>query len=156
MILMIRKIIKQWHPFMLVKISMIIIYRVKHARLLFAYTSFLCCKDRNLIAYICAPEEDLHMRTYSALVKYNIIWTQNGPTQCSRPDQMYTIYRIQSFYLKKCIAHLRISMDFYSSFWMYQIAFFLDPNPDTVVRCLESCCSEACPPRFSSLSITSD
>ncbi|WVZ57423.1 hypothetical protein U9M48_007809 [Paspalum notatum var. saurae] len=30
----------------------------------------------------------------------------------------------------------------------YSIAFFLDPNPDTVVRCLESCCSEACPPRF--------
>ncbi|XP_020399379.1 uncharacterized isoform X2 [Zea mays] len=30
----------------------------------------------------------------------------------------------------------------------YSVAFFLDPNPDTLVQCLESCCSEACPPRF--------
>ncbi|XP_006662527.1 2-oxoglutarate-Fe(II) type oxidoreductase hxnY [Oryza brachyantha] len=30
----------------------------------------------------------------------------------------------------------------------YSVAFFLDPNPDLVVQCLESCCSEACPPRF--------
>ncbi|XP_025876742.1 2-oxoglutarate-Fe(II) type oxidoreductase hxnY isoform X1 [Oryza sativa Japonica Group] len=31
----------------------------------------------------------------------------------------------------------------------YSAAFFLDPNPDLVVQCLESCCSESCPPRFS-------
>uniref|UniRef100_A0A0E0BCV4 Fe2OG dioxygenase domain-containing protein n=1 Tax=Oryza glumipatula TaxID=40148 RepID=A0A0E0BCV4_9ORYZ len=30
----------------------------------------------------------------------------------------------------------------------YSVAFFLDPDPDLVVQCLESCCSEACPPRF--------
>uniref|UniRef100_A0A0D9XLQ8 Fe2OG dioxygenase domain-containing protein n=1 Tax=Leersia perrieri TaxID=77586 RepID=A0A0D9XLQ8_9ORYZ len=30
----------------------------------------------------------------------------------------------------------------------YSVAFFLDPNPDLVVKCLESCCSEICPPRF--------
>jgi len=30
----------------------------------------------------------------------------------------------------------------------YSVAFFLDPNYDTVVRCIESCCSEADPPRF--------
>uniref|UniRef100_A0A0A9DBX8 Fe2OG dioxygenase domain-containing protein n=1 Tax=Arundo donax TaxID=35708 RepID=A0A0A9DBX8_ARUDO len=30
----------------------------------------------------------------------------------------------------------------------YSVAFFLDPNPDLVVRCFESCCSEANPPRF--------
>uniref|UniRef100_A0A0E0F036 Fe2OG dioxygenase domain-containing protein n=1 Tax=Oryza meridionalis TaxID=40149 RepID=A0A0E0F036_9ORYZ len=28
----------------------------------------------------------------------------------------------------------------------YSVAFFLDPDPDLVVQCLESCCSEACPP----------
>jgi isopenicillin N synthase-like dioxygenase len=28
------------------------------------------------------------------------------------------------------------------------VAFFLHTNPDLVVQCLESCCSEACPPRF--------
>ncbi|XP_062147342.1 2-oxoglutarate-Fe(II) type oxidoreductase hxnY-like [Alnus glutinosa] len=31
----------------------------------------------------------------------------------------------------------------------YSAAFFLDPNPDCVVKCLESCCSELSPPRFS-------
>jgi len=30
----------------------------------------------------------------------------------------------------------------------YSGAFFFDPNSDTVVRCIESCCSEADPPRF--------
>ncbi|KAK1564604.1 hypothetical protein Q3G72_006862 [Acer saccharum] len=30
----------------------------------------------------------------------------------------------------------------------YSAAFFLDPNYDCVVKCLESCCSESCPPRF--------
>ncbi|KAK7406289.1 hypothetical protein VNO78_07912 [Psophocarpus tetragonolobus] len=30
----------------------------------------------------------------------------------------------------------------------YSIAFFLDPHPDCVVECLESCCSESCPARF--------
>lgn len=45
-------------------------------------------------------------------------------------------------------------MCLYTSFWMYQVAFFLDPNPDTLVQCLESCCSEACPPRFSFLKLT--
>ncbi|EEC67333.1 hypothetical protein OsI_34370 [Oryza sativa Indica Group] len=35
----------------------------------------------------------------------------------------------------------------------YSVAFFLDPDPDFVVQCLESCCSEACPPRSSSFSI---
>ncbi|KAE8727750.1 2-oxoglutarate and Fe(II)-dependent oxygenase superfamily protein isoform 2 [Hibiscus syriacus] len=28
------------------------------------------------------------------------------------------------------------------------VAFFLDPSKDCIVGCLESCCSEACPPRF--------
>jgi hypothetical protein len=37
---------------------------------------------------------------------------------------------------------------------MCQVDFFLDPNPDTLVQCLEGCCSEACPPRFSSLRLT--
>ncbi|XP_059657603.1 2-oxoglutarate-Fe(II) type oxidoreductase hxnY-like [Cornus florida] len=30
----------------------------------------------------------------------------------------------------------------------YSTAFFLDPNPDTIVECLKSCCSESSPPRF--------
>lgn len=30
----------------------------------------------------------------------------------------------------------------------YSVAFFLDPSDDCIVECLESCCSEACPPRF--------
>lgn len=30
----------------------------------------------------------------------------------------------------------------------YSMAFFLDPNPDCVVECLESCCSPSCPARF--------
>ncbi|KAF7810077.1 2-oxoglutarate-Fe(II) type oxidoreductase hxnY-like [Senna tora] len=30
----------------------------------------------------------------------------------------------------------------------YSMAFFFDPNSDCVVECLESCCSEASPPRF--------
>ncbi|CAM0956412.1 unnamed protein product [Alopecurus aequalis] len=30
----------------------------------------------------------------------------------------------------------------------YSVAYFLDPNPDLVVQCLESCCCEAYPPRF--------
>ncbi|XP_039028721.1 2-oxoglutarate-Fe(II) type oxidoreductase hxnY-like [Hibiscus syriacus] len=30
----------------------------------------------------------------------------------------------------------------------YSVAFFLDPSKDCIVGCLESCCSEACPPRF--------
>ncbi|KAF5729826.1 1-aminocyclopropane-1-carboxylate oxidase-like isoform X1 [Tripterygium wilfordii] len=30
----------------------------------------------------------------------------------------------------------------------YSVAFFLDPNEDCLVKCLESCCSESCPPRF--------
>ncbi|XP_047093663.1 2-oxoglutarate-Fe(II) type oxidoreductase hxnY-like isoform X2 [Lolium rigidum] len=30
----------------------------------------------------------------------------------------------------------------------YSAAYFLDPNPDLVVQCLESCCCEAYPPRF--------
>ncbi|KAJ0047756.1 hypothetical protein Pint_15822 [Pistacia integerrima] len=29
----------------------------------------------------------------------------------------------------------------------YSAAFFLDPNNSCVVECLESCCSESCPPR---------
>jgi hypothetical protein len=31
---------------------------------------------------------------------------------------------------------------------MLQAAFFLDPNQDCVVKCLESCCSETSPPRY--------
>ncbi|WVZ10936.1 hypothetical protein V8G54_015466 [Vigna mungo] len=31
----------------------------------------------------------------------------------------------------------------------YSIAFFLDPHPDCVVECIETCCSESSPPRFS-------
>ncbi|XP_065857731.1 2-oxoglutarate-Fe(II) type oxidoreductase hxnY-like [Euphorbia lathyris] len=31
----------------------------------------------------------------------------------------------------------------------YSLAFFFDPNPDCIVQCLESCCSESCPERFS-------
>ncbi|CAM8987021.1 hypothetical protein QQ045_006561 [Rhodiola kirilowii] len=30
----------------------------------------------------------------------------------------------------------------------YSLAFFLDPNPDCMVECLESCCSESSPPKF--------
>ncbi|KAF6146149.1 hypothetical protein GIB67_015587 [Kingdonia uniflora] len=30
----------------------------------------------------------------------------------------------------------------------YSLAFFMDPNHDCVVQCLESCCSEASPPKF--------
>ncbi|OMO52555.1 Isopenicillin N synthase [Corchorus olitorius] len=30
----------------------------------------------------------------------------------------------------------------------YSVAFFLNPNKDCIVECLESCCSESCPPRF--------
>lgn len=30
----------------------------------------------------------------------------------------------------------------------YSVAFFLDPNADCLVECLESCCSETSPPRF--------
>ncbi|KAK7406288.1 hypothetical protein VNO78_07911 [Psophocarpus tetragonolobus] len=30
----------------------------------------------------------------------------------------------------------------------YSMALFLDPHPDCVVECLESCCSETSPPRF--------
>ncbi|XP_054810068.1 2-oxoglutarate-Fe(II) type oxidoreductase hxnY isoform X2 [Prosopis cineraria] len=30
----------------------------------------------------------------------------------------------------------------------YSVAFFIDPNPDCVVECLESCCSESSPSRF--------
>ncbi|KAL8053464.1 hypothetical protein ABFX02_05G073400 [Erythranthe guttata] len=30
----------------------------------------------------------------------------------------------------------------------YSVPFFLDPNPDCVVECLKSCCSESNPPRF--------
>nr|XP_017221588.1 PREDICTED: uncharacterized protein LOC108198342 [Daucus carota subsp. sativus] len=30
----------------------------------------------------------------------------------------------------------------------YSMAFFLNPFPDSVVKCLKSCCSEASPPRF--------
>ncbi|KAM0870137.1 hypothetical protein ACQ4PT_040217 [Festuca glaucescens] len=30
----------------------------------------------------------------------------------------------------------------------YSAAYFLDPNPDLVVQCLESCCCEAYPPSF--------
>ncbi|KAJ0961916.1 hypothetical protein J5N97_029744 [Dioscorea zingiberensis] len=30
----------------------------------------------------------------------------------------------------------------------YSIAFFIDPNSDCLVECLESCCSENNPPRF--------
>uniref|UniRef100_A0A1D1YTT3 Putative iron/ascorbate oxidoreductase DDB_G0283291 n=1 Tax=Anthurium amnicola TaxID=1678845 RepID=A0A1D1YTT3_9ARAE len=30
----------------------------------------------------------------------------------------------------------------------YSIAFFLDPNSDCLVECLDSCCSETCPSRF--------
>ncbi|XP_050227006.1 2-oxoglutarate-Fe(II) type oxidoreductase hxnY-like isoform X2 [Mercurialis annua] len=30
----------------------------------------------------------------------------------------------------------------------YSIAFFLDPNPDCIVKCLESCCSEVNPPKY--------
>ncbi|GJN33897.1 hypothetical protein PR202_gb22527 [Eleusine coracana subsp. coracana] len=30
----------------------------------------------------------------------------------------------------------------------YSIAFFIDPSPNLLVQCMESCCSEANPPRF--------
>ncbi|KAF2618871.1 hypothetical protein F2Q68_00040261 [Brassica cretica] len=30
----------------------------------------------------------------------------------------------------------------------YSVVFFLDPNPDCNVECLESCCSKTCPPRY--------
>lgn len=30
----------------------------------------------------------------------------------------------------------------------YSVAFFLDPNEDFVVECLQSCCSESSPPRY--------
>ncbi|XP_050227008.1 2-oxoglutarate-Fe(II) type oxidoreductase hxnY-like [Mercurialis annua] len=30
----------------------------------------------------------------------------------------------------------------------YSMAFFLNPNPNCIVQCLESCCSESCPQRF--------
>ncbi|KAL6846511.1 hypothetical protein ACP4OV_023959 [Aristida adscensionis] len=30
----------------------------------------------------------------------------------------------------------------------YSVAFFIDPSPNLVVECMESCCSEANPPRF--------
>ncbi|KAF3449320.1 hypothetical protein FNV43_RR10048 [Rhamnella rubrinervis] len=30
----------------------------------------------------------------------------------------------------------------------YSLAFFLDPNEDCVVECIESCCNESSPPRF--------
>ncbi|KAF3448299.1 hypothetical protein FNV43_RR09012 [Rhamnella rubrinervis] len=30
----------------------------------------------------------------------------------------------------------------------YSLAFFLDPNEDFVVECIESCCNESSPPRF--------
>ncbi|KAE8693893.1 Myb-like transcription factor family protein isoform 1 [Hibiscus syriacus] len=30
----------------------------------------------------------------------------------------------------------------------YSVAFFLEPNKDCIVECLESSCSESCPPRF--------
>ncbi|XP_043718479.1 probable iron/ascorbate oxidoreductase DDB_G0283291 isoform X5 [Telopea speciosissima] len=30
----------------------------------------------------------------------------------------------------------------------YSVAFFLDPNSDCMIECLESCCSEKFPPRF--------
>ncbi|KAJ4831606.1 hypothetical protein Tsubulata_015292 [Turnera subulata] len=30
----------------------------------------------------------------------------------------------------------------------YSMAFFSDPNPDCIVKCIETCCSETCPPRF--------
>ncbi|OMO59603.1 Isopenicillin N synthase [Corchorus capsularis] len=30
----------------------------------------------------------------------------------------------------------------------YSVAFFMDPNKDCIVECLETCCSETCPPRF--------
>ncbi|KAH7549645.1 hypothetical protein JRO89_XS13G0060600 [Xanthoceras sorbifolium] len=36
----------------------------------------------------------------------------------------------------------------YSTMVCGPAAFFLDPNDDCVVECFESCCSEACPPRF--------
>ncbi|KAJ8645444.1 hypothetical protein MRB53_007192 [Persea americana] len=28
------------------------------------------------------------------------------------------------------------------------VAFFVDPNPDCIVECLQSCCSDTCPPKF--------
>ncbi|OMO52562.1 Isopenicillin N synthase [Corchorus olitorius] len=30
----------------------------------------------------------------------------------------------------------------------YSVAFFMDPSKDCIVECLETCCSETCPPRF--------
>ncbi|KAF5771324.1 putative oxoglutarate/iron-dependent dioxygenase, isopenicillin N synthase [Helianthus annuus] len=30
----------------------------------------------------------------------------------------------------------------------YSMALFLDPNPDCIVECLKSCCSDSSPPRF--------
>ncbi|XP_027773183.1 2-oxoglutarate-Fe(II) type oxidoreductase hxnY isoform X2 [Solanum pennellii] len=30
----------------------------------------------------------------------------------------------------------------------YSMAFFLDPNPDCMVECLKSCCSDSSPPRY--------
>ncbi|GMI76398.1 hypothetical protein HRI_001309100 [Hibiscus trionum] len=30
----------------------------------------------------------------------------------------------------------------------YSVAFFANPGKDCVIECLESCCSESCPPRF--------
>ncbi|RWR92358.1 2-oxoglutarate-FeII type oxidoreductase-like protein isoform X1 [Cinnamomum micranthum f. kanehirae] len=31
---------------------------------------------------------------------------------------------------------------------VFPVAFFVDPNPDCIVECLESCCSDTCPPKF--------
>ncbi|KAL4326417.1 hypothetical protein GQ457_11G022410 [Hibiscus cannabinus] len=30
----------------------------------------------------------------------------------------------------------------------YSVAFFANPSTDCIIECLESCCSESCPPRF--------
>ncbi|CAN6217780.1 unnamed protein product [Urochloa humidicola] len=30
----------------------------------------------------------------------------------------------------------------------YSVAFFIDPSPNLVIQCMESCCNEAYPPRF--------
>ncbi|XP_065857648.1 2-oxoglutarate-Fe(II) type oxidoreductase hxnY-like isoform X2 [Euphorbia lathyris] len=37
----------------------------------------------------------------------------------------------------------------------YSLAFFVDPNPNSIVECLESCCSESCPKRFNYVLINS-
>ena len=109
---------------------------------MFACTSFLCSEDKNLAQ--CVP---LNMTCICSQKK-------------KRPAYMniFCLLKVPTQRISATICFLRlisgIIMCLYTIFWMYQVAFFLDPNPDTLVQCLESCCSEACPPRFSSLRLT--